>query len=101
MYAVKLRSMLFELLGRHEATISVTTGHLAQALFLNLVKQFDPAQLSANATVQVKRPKGNDDVLIHVLTTRMRKLYFWVTRDRTAVVACSYLVTYFCASKRS
>ena len=38
-----LRSILLELVVRHAAAIPVTMGHLAHALFLNLVKQFDPA----------------------------------------------------------
>src|SRR5438105_11932767 len=42
-----LYSAVFELRVRHAATISGTTGHLAHALFLNLIKQFDPA-LSAS-----------------------------------------------------
>ncbi len=42
-----LYSVLFELRVRHAATISGTTGYLAHALFLNLIKQFDPA-LSAS-----------------------------------------------------
>src|SRR5258708_13894502 len=42
-----LYSIVFELRGRYAATISGTTGPLAHALFLNLIKQFDPA-LSAS-----------------------------------------------------
>ena len=38
-----LYSILLTLSARHFATIPRTTGHLAHALFLNLVKQFDPA----------------------------------------------------------
>ncbi len=38
-----LYSTLLELRAKHEATIPVTMGHLAHALFLNLVKLFDPA----------------------------------------------------------
>jgi CRISPR Cas6 N-terminal domain len=37
-----LYSILLEFVVRHAAVIRVTTGYLAQALFLNLVKQFDP-----------------------------------------------------------
>jgi hypothetical protein len=33
------------------------------------------AQLSANDYVQVKWPKGEEDVYVHVVTTRVRKLY--------------------------
>ncbi len=36
-------SVVFELRVRHAATIFGTTGHLAHALFFNLIKQFDPA----------------------------------------------------------
>ncbi len=43
MEATMLYSILLELVVRHAATIPVTMGHLAHALFLNLVKQFDPA----------------------------------------------------------
>ena len=42
-----LYSVVFELRVRHAATICGTTAHLAHALFLNLIKQFDPA-LSAS-----------------------------------------------------
>src|SRR5260370_11742350 len=42
MDANMLYSILLELVVRHTAAIPVTMGHLAQALFLNLVKQFDP-----------------------------------------------------------
>ncbi len=42
MDANMLHSILLELVVRHTAAIPVTMGHLAQALFLNLVKQFDP-----------------------------------------------------------
>src|SRR5260370_12176212 len=42
-----LYSIVFELRVRYAATISGTTGPLAHALFLNLIKQFDPA-LSAS-----------------------------------------------------
>ena len=33
------------------------------------------AQLSANDSVQIKWPKGEEDVYVHVVTTRVRKLY--------------------------
>ena len=33
------------------------------------------AQLSANDYIQVKWPKGEEDVYVHVVTTRVRKLY--------------------------
>src|SRR5258708_12045047 len=42
-----LYSIVFELRVRYAATISGATGPLAHALFLNLIKQFDPA-LSAS-----------------------------------------------------
>src|SRR4051812_44298381 len=42
-----LYSVVFELRVRHAVTISGTTGHLAHALFFNLIKQFDPS-LSAS-----------------------------------------------------
>jgi CRISPR-associated endoribonuclease Cas6 len=42
-----LYSVVFELRVGHAVTISGSTGHLAHALFLNLIKQFDPA-LSAS-----------------------------------------------------
>src|SRR5437016_1888353 len=42
-----LYSVVCELQVRHAATISGTTGHLAHALFFNLVQQFDP-ELSAS-----------------------------------------------------
>ncbi len=38
-----LYSVVLELRVKHAATVSATTGHLAHALFLNLIKQFDPA----------------------------------------------------------
>jgi len=37
-----LYSVLLVLLARHEVVIPVTMGHWSQALFLNLIKQFDP-----------------------------------------------------------
>ena len=43
MEATMLYSILLELVVRHVANIPLTMGHLAHALFLNLVKQFDPA----------------------------------------------------------
>ena len=46
------------------------------------------AHLSASDYVQLKWPKGDDDVYVHVLTTRVRKLYRWEARDRAAVVGC-------------
>lgn len=38
-----LYSVVFELRVSHAATVSGTTGHLAHALFLSLIQQFDPA----------------------------------------------------------
>ena len=43
MDANMLYSILLEFVVRHAAAIPVTMGHLIHALFLNLVKQFDPA----------------------------------------------------------
>src|SRR6266576_1268800 len=42
-----LYSVVFELRVGHAVTISGSIGHLTHALFLNLIKQFDPA-LSAS-----------------------------------------------------
>ncbi len=47
MYTSDLYSVLLELRVKHEATVRGTTGNLTHALFLNLIKQFDP-ELSAH-----------------------------------------------------
>jgi len=39
----KLYSLVLELQATHQALLPQTTGHLVHAMFLNLVKQFDPA----------------------------------------------------------
>ncbi len=47
MYTGDLYSVMLELRIKHATTVPGTTGHLTHALFLNLIKQFDPA-LSAH-----------------------------------------------------
>ena len=42
MDTTRLYSIVFELVARRETSIPVTMGHLAHALFLNLIKQFAP-----------------------------------------------------------
>jgi CRISPR-associated endoribonuclease Cas6 len=56
MEATMLYSILLELVVRHAAAIPVSMGHLAHALFLNLVKQFDPALSSRLHDVRGYRP---------------------------------------------
>ncbi len=43
MYTSDLYSVMLELCVKHATTVRGTTGHLTHALFLNLIKQFDPA----------------------------------------------------------
>ena len=45
--------------------------------------------LSDSDYVQLKWPKGEEDVYVHVVTTRVRKLYLLPGRDRAPVVGCS------------
>jgi hypothetical protein len=51
------------------------------------------AHLSQSDYMRVKRPKGEEEVDVHVVTTSVRKLYRWKARDRPAVAGRASLAS--------
>jgi hypothetical protein len=49
------------------------------------------AHLSASDSHRIKWPKGDDEVYMHVVSTRVRKLSCWKAGDRAPVVGCPAL----------
>ena len=80
-----LYSILLELVVRHAVTIPRTMGHLAHALFLNLVRQFDPALSSRLHSEPGYRPytvsplSGGTRVGEHIMLLQGQRCHLRIT----------------------